>query len=269
MAMSEEISLKQLQEFHNIDRKAFSRLVIDQSFDPFPSMKIVAFWNFLERTGFKHFVYNLQKIPDPLLVSLAQESTLCLDFLYSSSTHHEIMDFPVMKKLVSQDISLDNLFKNRESAKRMIEDLVEDVCKTGFSDIVETYLGSKKSSTPPSNDTVMENKGGVVHRTDRTLFLTFSRGHPVSNQELHGFIVREFGKHCLEAINMDKKYPNPLFACVVLRSLSDMSRILGGEKSVNFFINGKQVRARRFVPKSVKQQSRQHVFLSKCLCRSS
>ncbi|XVF69365.1 hypothetical protein PTKIN_Ptkin11bG0075800 [Pterospermum kingtungense] len=278
MTLASEITLKQLQQFHSIDRKAYSRLLIGLGFDPLPSMKIVAFWNFLERSGFKHFVNNLQPLPDALLFSLAKEAIMCLDFLYRST--REIfprvrMDFPVMKKLVAQDIFLDYLFKNRESAKRMIEDFVKDVCRTGFSDIVQTYLGSKQSSTLDIDngellvqEKLMENKGRVDQK-DRTLFMTFSKGHPVSTRELHGFIVREFGK-CVEAIYMDPKHPRPLFACVVLRSLSNMSRILGGEKFVKFFINGRQVRARRFVPKSVKQsqsKAKQHVFLSKRLCR--
>ena len=274
MALASKLTLKQLQEFHNIDRKAYSRLVIGLGFDPFPSMKIVAFWNFLERSGFKHFVKNLQQLPDALLGSLAKEATMCLECFYCFSTQENFpwvdMDFPVMRKLVGQDILLGYLFNNRESAKRMIEDFVKDVCQTGFYDIVLTYLASKQFSKPNSELRCQTSVGGDngellmqqklvtvtedkarVDSEDRTLFMSFSRGHPVSNQELHGFIVREFGI-CLEAIYMDQN-SKPLFACVVLRSLSDMSRILGGKKMVKLLINRKQVRARRFVPKSVKQ----------------
>ncbi|XWS71343.1 hypothetical protein CRYUN_Cryun03dG0130100 [Craigia yunnanensis] len=269
MALAAELTLKQLQEFHNIDRKAYSRLVIGLGFDPFLSMKIIAFWNFLERTGFKHFVKNLQQLPDALLFSLAKEAIMCLECLYCST--REIfpwvdMDFPVMKKLVGQDILLGYLFENRESAKRMIEDFVKDVCQIAFSDVVLTYLASKQFSksnselqcqTSPGEDNgelLIQQKLATMTRVDsedRTLFMTFSRGYPVSNQELHGFLVRKFGK-CVEAIYMDQN-TKPLFCVVVLRSLSDMSRILGGKKLVKLFINGNQVRARRFVPKSVKQ----------------
>ncbi|XWS52729.1 hypothetical protein CRYUN_Cryun11dG0095400 [Craigia yunnanensis] len=119
----------------------------------------------------------------------------------------------------------------------MIEDFVKDVCQTGFYDIVLTYLASKQFSKPNSElrcqTSVRRNNGELlmqqklatvtgekarVNSEDRTLFMTFSRGHPVSNQELHGFIVREFG-NCLEAIYMDQN-PKPRFACVVLRSRS-------------------------------------------------
>ncbi|XWS73754.1 hypothetical protein CRYUN_Cryun02cG0155700 [Craigia yunnanensis] len=99
--------------------------------------------------------------------------------------------------------------------------------------------------------TTMTEDKARVDSEDRTLFMTLSRGYPVSNQKLHGFFVRKFGK-CIEAIYMDQN-PKPLFCCVVLRSLSDMSSILGDKKLVKLFNNGNQVRARRFVPKSVKQ----------------
>ncbi|XVE59753.1 hypothetical protein DITRI_Ditri05aG0072700 [Diplodiscus trichospermus] len=203
MALSAEpeIPLKQLQEFHNIDRKAYYRLIICLGFDPFPSMTIIAF---------------------------------------------------------------------RESAKTVIEDFVKDVCQIAFFDIVLAYLARKQSSksnkelqcqTTPEEDNgellmqqmaAMTEDKARVDSEDRTLFMTFSRGHPVSNQELHGFFVRKFGR-CVEAIYMDEKNPKPLFCFLVLRSLSDMSRILGGKKLVKLVINGNQVRARRFVPKTVKQ----------------
>ncbi|XP_039044802.1 uncharacterized protein LOC120184386 [Hibiscus syriacus] len=182
-------------------------------------MKIVSFWNTLERIGFKHFVYELQQLSDSSLFSLAKDSVLCLQCLYSSSQQIFLwlrLDFHEMNKLVSQEILLGFLVKNRESIKRMIK---------GF-------------------------EGGKVEWEDKTLFMTFSRGHPVSNKEIHGFIVGKFGS-CGEAICMDKNPKWRLFACVVLRSHSDMSRILGGQKLVQKIINGKQARVRRVVPKNI------------------
>ncbi|KAB2074042.1 hypothetical protein ES319_A07G126200v1 [Gossypium barbadense] len=249
----EELTLKQLQQFHNIDRMAYSRLVLTLRFDPFPSMKIVAFWNFLERIGFKHFVHNLLHFSDRMIFSLAKVTLVCLECLFCAP--QEIfpwvhLDFPEMNKLVGQEILLSFLFKNREAVEGMIEDFVKDVCQVAFMDIVEGNLGCKPSSNPDSElDSPTSDDGGDnrelftddgkarVDSEDRSLFMTFSRGHPVSNQELHGFIVGKYGK-CVEAIYMDK---NP--------SHFDFSRILGGQKLVKLFINGKQVRVRRFVPK--------------------
>ncbi|GMI84986.1 hypothetical protein like AT3G45200 [Hibiscus trionum] len=254
MASPSQLSLQQLQDFHSIDCIAYSRL-LTLNFDPFPSMKIVAFWNTLEKLGFKHLVYNLQQFSDSSLFSLAKEAVLCLRCLYSSSQQINPwlrLNFPEMSKLVPQEILLGFLVKNRECLKRMIQGFVKDVCEVAFIDIVQQNLGPKQSSKFP-NDATDDNGEvlkGKVDSEDKTLFMTFSRGHPVSNQEIHRFIAGKFGIY-VEAIYMDKN-PKRLFACVVLRSQSDMSRILGGKKLVKLFIEGKQARVRRFVRKSWK-----------------
>ncbi|GMI89054.1 hypothetical protein like AT3G45200 [Hibiscus trionum] len=253
------LSLQQLQDFHSIDRIAYCRL-LTLHFDPFPSMKIVAFWNTLEKFGFRNFVYSLQQISDSSLLCLAKEAIFCLQCLYSP--FQQIfpclrLDFPHMNKLVPQEILLGFLVKNRAIFKRMIQGFVRDVCEVAFLDIVQQNLGPKQSfkksnggDEPDSLAATEDNEEVLkceIDSEDKTLFMTFSRGHPVSDQEINGFIVGKFGSS-VEAIYMDKT-PKCLFACVALKSHSDMSRILGGKKLVKFFINGKQVRVRRFVPK--------------------
>ncbi|XP_030968332.1 uncharacterized protein LOC115988842 [Quercus lobata] len=83
------------------------------------------------------------------------------------------------------------------------------------------------------------------HAKDRTLFVTFSKGHHVSKGELQDYITRRYGD-CIESIYM-KAQPEmgpPQFANVFLRSSSDIERILGGKETVDFLVNGKQVRGR-------------------------
>ncbi|KAK9027454.1 hypothetical protein V6N11_067289 [Hibiscus sabdariffa] len=241
-----QLSLKQLRDFHNMDRIIYSRL-LTFDFDPLPCMKIVAFWNTLEKFGFRNLVYGLQQLCDSRLLSVAKESIFCLQCLCSPS--QEIfpwlhLDFSHLNRLLPQHLLLGFLVKNRAILKRMIQGFVEDVCQVAFLDILQ------QNQAPPPTPT--DDKGGVSKDKtessdleDKTLFMTFSRGHPVSDHEIHGFIVRKFGS-CVEAIHMDKN-PKCLFACVALRSQSDMSKILGGEKLVRLFINGKQVRVRRSI----------------------
>nr|XP_023897470.1 uncharacterized protein LOC112009367 [Quercus suber] len=69
---------------------------------------------------------------------------------------------------------------------------------------------------------------------------------PSVPQELQDYITRRFG-NCIESILM-KPQPNmapPLYANVVVRSSSDIQRILGGKETAIFSVNGKQVWARR------------------------
>ncbi|XP_021809191.1 uncharacterized protein LOC110752774 [Prunus avium] len=93
-------------------------------------------------------------------------------------------------------------------------------------------------------------------KNERTLFLTFSRGHPVSEEELRGFFTRKFGE-CIEAICMgaEERNSQPLFARVVVKSSSDITKILVGvddSGKVKFSIHGKDVIVRRFFPRQNK-----------------
>nr|POE54655.1 hypothetical protein CFP56_47296 [Quercus suber] len=84
------------------------------------------------------------------------------------------------------------------------------------------------------------------HTTGRFLLMNFSKGHYVTREELQEYITRRFG-NCIESILM-KPQPNmapPLYANVVVRSSSDIQRILGGKETAIFKVNGKQVWARR------------------------
>ncbi|KAL4301868.1 hypothetical protein GQ457_10G006670 [Hibiscus cannabinus] len=242
-----QLSLKQLKDFHNMDRIIYSRL-LTLDFEPLPCMKILAFWNTLEKFGFRNLVYGLQHLSDSWLLSVAKESIFCLQCLYSPS--QEIfpwlhLDFPHLNTLVPQHLLLGFLVKNRPILKRMIQGFVKDVCQVAFLDILQQNLTDDKGE-------VLKGKTSKTGSDleDKTLFMTFSRGHPVSDKEIHGFIVRKFGTS-VEAIYMDNN-PKCLFACVALRSQSDIRKVLGGQKLVKLFINGKQVRVRRFVPKRTK-----------------
>ncbi|XP_048425270.1 uncharacterized protein LOC125470353 [Pyrus x bretschneideri] len=104
---------------------------------------------------------------------------------------------------------------------------------------------------PPQEayDDVPDQYQPNVDNNNRTLFLTFSKGHPVS-KELKSYLNRKFGD-CIESVFMKKPvHPNDqsLFAQVVVKSASDATRILDKpdhEGKVKFSVNGKDVKARR------------------------
>ncbi|KAF3433842.1 hypothetical protein FNV43_RR24945 [Rhamnella rubrinervis] len=93
----------------------------------------------------------------------------------------------------------------------------------------------------------------VVPVDDRTIFLTFSKGYPISESEIIEFITRKFGD-VIEYIYMQEVSPEdqPLYARLVLRSVTDIVVVLSGKTKAKFSINGKHVWARKFVSKHVK-----------------
>ncbi|OVA05969.1 hypothetical protein BVC80_1707g74 [Macleaya cordata] len=98
-----------------------------------------------------------------------------------------------------------------------------------------------------SNEIVEEE---VIPPEDRTMFITFSRGYPILEQEVRDFFNRRYGE-CVEDIRMQKVEENkqPLFAHVVFYTASKMSEILEGKQKVKFTIDGRHILARRHEPK--------------------
>lgn len=78
---------------------------------------------------------------------------------------------------------------------------------------------------------------------ERTLFLTFSKGFPISENEVRECFTREFGD-VVDHIYMQQvkdKNQQPLFAQLVVRSASLIQVVLDGRSKVYLSINGKHI----------------------------
>ncbi|OMO71593.1 hypothetical protein CCACVL1_18142 [Corchorus capsularis] len=92
------------------------------------------------------------------------------------------------------------------------------------------------------------NNEDEVEADDRTIFLTFSKGYPISQTEVTEFFTRKFGVDFVDRVEM-QELPNgeqPLYARLILRSTSGIETILKGRPKAKFSINGKHVWARKF-----------------------
>ncbi|CAH2072834.1 unnamed protein product [Thlaspi arvense] len=93
-----------------------------------------------------------------------------------------------------------------------------------------------------------------VTADERTIFLTFSRGYPISEAEVHAYFTWRYGE-VIEAIEMGGKVGDEevLYAKMVLQSAATIPEILdngGDSRNRKFTINGKHVWARKFSPRS-------------------
>ncbi|KAI3900711.1 hypothetical protein MKW92_003345 [Papaver armeniacum] len=83
----------------------------------------------------------------------------------------------------------------------------------------------------------------------RTLFVTFSRGFLISEDQIREFFVRTYGENCVESINMQDISPpelrQPMYAMIVFHATETIDKILAGEDKVRFLINGRHIQARR------------------------
>lgn len=94
-----------------------------------------------------------------------------------------------------------------------------------------------------------------VPAEERTMFVTFSKGYPVSEWEVTNFLTTNYGD-CIESFYMQNEVgvPNnhPLFARVVFFSPLTIDRILDGATRAKFSINGRHVWMRKFVPQRLR-----------------
>ncbi|XVF83314.1 hypothetical protein PTKIN_Ptkin16aG0476900 [Pterospermum kingtungense] len=98
------------------------------------------------------------------------------------------------------------------------------------------------------------NKNKEVAIDDRTIFLTFTKGYPISENEVKDFFTRKLGDNLIEVVEMQEvpAGEQPLYARLVLRSASGLEQVLNGKPKVKFSINGKHVWSQKFVPKNPK-----------------
>ncbi|KAL8199840.1 hypothetical protein R6Q57_013408 [Mikania cordata] len=93
-----------------------------------------------------------------------------------------------------------------------------------------------------------------IPHENRTIFLTFSKGYPISENEVRDYFTRMFGDF-IETIFMQPVEPDnqPLFARIVARSPSMVSAVVdrdGADGKSKYYINGKHVWARKYVKRT-------------------
>ncbi|KAK9175955.1 hypothetical protein WN944_027966 [Citrus x changshan-huyou] len=264
------VSLYHLQQFHYIDREAYAKLVFQLALDSHLSKRIVAFWNWLETEGFTNFVHESLKLTDSLrgLYGLALESALCLVCSDQESFTCRDNNLPLMSQVCGRELSLEFVFQNNENAKAYVTKFVRDVCDRAFIDydlVLRNNLNNHQVQVlepavqllqPQVNTLRQQDSGSHLASeeandadTDRTLFATFSKGHPITRAELFEFFTRRYGEGCVEDIKMGNCRDQSLYARVIVRSPAFITLILGENELMQFNIHGKDVRVRRFVPK--------------------
>ncbi|KAI9387733.1 hypothetical protein POPTR_010G216400v4 [Populus trichocarpa] len=95
-----------------------------------------------------------------------------------------------------------------------------------------------------------------VQADSRTVFLTFSKGYPISEDEIRDYFTKKHGE-CIEAIYMQEvsAEEQPLYARLVVPSAAILHNVLLGQGKAKFTINGKHVWARKYVRKNLKSSS--------------
>ncbi|KAL2251041.1 uncharacterized protein LOC105173679 [Sesamum indicum] len=276
------VTLDEFKLFHGIDRTLYAVLVRDLGRDTLECLHIMGLWLWLERGGFCNFVSKILSLPPFLINELADEAVICLKCINTQLS--EVAEIPLTHSLAKKDISLQFFQENRRTARHEIQSLITGVCIPSLSDIMEKTLHNESpthsqimllshaaSTTSPLNQipagsfvdssSMISNlrtaantkaRANETSRNERTMFVTFSKGYPVTETEVRQFFTRLFG-NCIESFHMQEVVsPNEqaLYAKIVFLRSSFIRAILSGVSKAKFTINGKHVWMRKFVPKN-------------------
>ncbi|XP_021762531.1 uncharacterized protein LOC110727273 [Chenopodium quinoa] len=274
----DSITLYQLHLFHSIDRDLFSRLVTTLKQQASQALLIMAFLFFLEDAKDFKIITNLIGLSDNLLVAVVNEVALCINCLKTKTLTTHGGSLHLLSRMMDKEISLKTIYDMKYTAISGVKVFLNDVCAWIFTDILIKVLpipsnlhlnpplfvpgfphptfGSLEiyllplNSIIPINGLLGSNKNIEAPIDDRTLFLTFSQGFPVSEGEVRQFFTKMCG-NCIESFQMEIIFKNSskvqsLYARLGLRSVAYMDKIMGGKHVAKFRSKGKHIWARKY-----------------------
>ncbi|KQK20174.1 uncharacterized protein LOC100825065 isoform X2 [Brachypodium distachyon] len=138
----------------------------------------------------------------------------------------------------------------RHPTSHVPQDRGEEVYERQSTSRLATLL-ENLSLREKHNDGIMQQLSDVP-RDERTLFVTFSNGYPLTKDELYDFFMRHYGD--IEEITIEEPMEQrpPLYAHVTFFSQLTLFRVLDGNKKVKFMTRQKHLWARQYVPKKKK-----------------
>ncbi|KAM3309080.1 hypothetical protein P3S67_010824 [Capsicum chacoense] len=276
--MSSGISLEDLHLFHKIDRDVFTRLVVYLSRNPAESLLVLAMWLWFEG-HFPSIIDKMVKLPNDLVNKLAKEGATCLKWLESKvpPVPNEAGDMPFTSIIMKRTVSFNFFYQQRFTMISGIKTLLNKVCVIIFADILHRIIPGQSrihlnspipipgfphptfgaiTVVPRSLDSIIPSRGlwgwslkNDAPVDDRTMFLTFSRGFPVTEAEVKELFNSYYGIDCVEHVHMvpsGSLSDHPLYAKMVVRDVSTIDQILCNGSIAKFKTNGKHVWARKY-----------------------
>ncbi|TKY58976.1 hypothetical protein E2542_SST16051 [Spatholobus suberectus] len=280
------ISTEELHLFHKTHREVFCFLIFKLRCDLTQSLLVMALWIWLEHNGYPNINHRVMCLPQTLVNALVNEAASCIKCLEAeNSITPSSGGLPLTRRLTQKDISLRIFSEKRYTIIAGIKSVLKNICARIFVDVLQIVLKSKninKASTsrgnisnmpltvpgfphplfgtfdmPPNNtmnsdlfdERIWMGNGPCddVTTDDKSMFLTFSRGFPVSEREVRQLFTCAYGD-CVQNLSMGNADVNDqsLFAIMVLKTVEIVDQILKGKRVAKLQINGKHIWARKY-----------------------
>ncbi|KAI3962629.1 hypothetical protein MKW92_041809 [Papaver armeniacum] len=251
---SEEITIDELRSIYKIDRDMYRKLTVNMLKEPLVCMAVMALWLFMEDLGYPNVIPMLLSYPCDIIDSAFQEAKLLAYHIVTRTVPPpSLIEMPITLRLIHAVgcRALYNLYHDGTIPYIEIKNKLKDLCCPLFEDLfMEAMSGNNATNTTIYMPTVEEPQ--VVRVTtppsERTMFITFSTGFPITEDHVREYFVRRHGD-CIERIDMEEIKPpqrQSMFAKIVFNESETIDEILGGVENVWLLINGVHVQARRY-----------------------
>ncbi|KAK1272614.1 hypothetical protein QJS04_geneDACA012475 [Acorus gramineus] len=221
------INVDDLMNFHAIDISLYLRLVRRLGTTPDSAKRTLAFWLWLEHVGLArdNLTRHISSRPDPVVARFIAEAESCINIITrdDNDEEEEMGSVPFTASVAANErFGLRFLAVHRDVARKGVARVLDGVCGVIFDE---------------------EDR--------RSLFVTFSKGNPLSREEITIFFNERWGD-CVERVMMERTSPGvaPMYGRIVFKNAAFIVMILNGESLVKFSINGRQMWARMYVPRS-------------------
>ncbi|KAJ1296266.1 hypothetical protein BS78_01G287000 [Paspalum vaginatum] len=281
--MASLTTMDKLVLFHKLEIDLFHRLVHDLAQDPATMRWVIAFWLWLESSGHHDLIRRVAALPGPVVLRFVEEAIACLRSLASpgqgtaaaSATDGRDRRLPCTNALLTKPIDDVGYFEGRREVLDGVAHQYKSVCLvvchvSNSTTSVPSNIGGMLSVPPmisspirtapapraasfPLNPMASPWIPAQTPLPDdyRSLFITFSRGYPISKEDIMEFFNSVYGP-CVEAVMIEKVAPGqlPVYGRVVLRSAAMIPVVLDGQQTAKFLIKGKHLWARIYIPSS-------------------
>ncbi|KAG6500896.1 uncharacterized protein LOC121995150 [Zingiber officinale] len=253
-----------LKLFHKVERDFYGRLVQQLRQDRERMKLVMALWLWFESIGHHDFISRVSSVHDAnVVLGFVAEAEACLGrLLVGDGGRGGDGDdgIPLTASLMApEEMGLRFFDYHRQHAVKGIHHFFHNVCQVILDDVggggggASAVQGAPSSPAPPLNPMAKPWSPDQANQTaedQRSMFITFSRGHPISREDIVEFFSANYGP-CLETVMIEKAQAGqlPMYGRLVFRSASMIAMVLNGQQTAKLLIKGKHLWARMYIPR--------------------
>ncbi|KQJ82168.1 hypothetical protein BRADI_5g07110v3 [Brachypodium distachyon] len=243
-----EPTVRDVLAFHRVDRAAYERLLsLGAARDTARDAVALLMW--LGRVVGADAVASVR----PFLRTRADATRLVIDAHVVLRSHGGA---PCLLPGAAAPVPLLDLVPAGADPRRGVADVLCGVGALVFDDrlhaLLRRYEEDGGGELPPELAAPYRLSPLPLAVNERSLFVTFSKGYPLTREEIHGYFTERWGDGCVESVMIERTPPSgeaPTYGKVVFRSASEAAAVLGGHRLVKLLVNGRHLWARKYVPR--------------------